>query len=188
MAAVRLMVFDRTCTRSPIGPGLSHAWAAGGHLYRWLGRVDAWTGAASWDEALAFLTSARAPARVDDVQIWAHGHPGGARMRDDVLDVGALSPGHRLHAGLLALRARLSGPEALVWFRTCETFAGDAGQRFARGLADLLGCRVAGHTRVIGVRQPGLYVVGPEQDGPWSHEGANVTFLHGRPPRRGTPA
>jgi hypothetical protein len=198
------MVFDRTCTRSSLGPGLSHAWAAGGHLYRALGRLDAWSGAASWDEALAFLATARAPAPVAAVQIWAHGQWGGARMHDDLLDAAAFHPRHRLHAPLLALRARLAGPDALVWFRTCETFATQAGHRFARGLAELLGCRVAGHTHVIGIVQSGLHVVAPGEEPAWSPEEGlirgpggwprpapsrlrapgTITFLHGRPRRR----
>ena len=48
------MLYDRSCRgRGPL-PGLSHAWSAGGALYRALGQIDACHGAWSWAEGLDY--------------------------------------------------------------------------------------------------------------------------------------
>ena len=90
--------------------------------------------------------------------------------------------------------------EALWWFRTCETFGTETGQRFARAWTRFLGCRAAGHTYVIGAWQSGLHSLQPGETPRWSPEegvqpgptprsltsrpGApnTITFLHGRIP------
>jgi len=163
---LRLIVFDRTC-RSARLP-LSRAWRAGSWLYRGLGRVDLVLGAASWEEALRWLAEARpTTAPIREVQIWSHGRWGRALLESDALDEEALLPGHRLHAGLQAVRERLR-PSSLWWFRTCETFGAVAGQRFARALVEFFGCRVAGHTHVIGFWQSGLHSLGPGEEPGWS--------------------
>lgn len=167
MKALRLLVFDRTCT-GRLRPGLSDAWAAGRHLYRGLGRIDASRGVASWAEALDWLGAVAPGASIADVQYWGHGRWGRALVADDVLDAAALAPGHPLHAGLLRLRARLlPGRDGLFWLRTCETFGLALGKRFARDLADFLGCRVAGHTYVIGALQSGLHSLSPGEVPSW---------------------
>src|SRR5262245_30047524 len=111
---LRLLVFDRTCTGSPVG--LSTTWSVGAKLYRGLGRLDAARGVSSWGEALSWLGEQR--ESIEEIQYWGHGKWGRVLVADDVLDATALSPGHRLHAGLEAMRDRLT-PDALVWFRTC---------------------------------------------------------------------
>ena len=156
---MRLLVYDRTCRY------LSHAWRAGARLYRGQRRVDAAYGATSWPDALAWLAAARAP--IDQLQYWGHGRWGRVLLGDDVLDAGALAPGHAHRAGLDALRERLA-PDALVWLRTCETFGARAGQDFASRLADDLGARVAGHTRVIGFHQSGLHGLAPGARPGWA--------------------
>ncbi len=202
--AVRLMVFDRTCRGRPLLPGLSHAWGAGRHLYRALGRIDASFGATSWPEALEWLATAHAGAPLAEVQYWGHGNWGTARIAADVLDERSLAPGHPHHAGLEALRRRLlPGDDGLFWFRTCETFGTEKGQRFAVALACFLGCRVAGHTHVIGFLQSGLHSLLPGEAPDWpADEGVRpdagaaargrssslrapgtITCLHGRVPR-----
>jgi hypothetical protein len=85
----------------------------------------------------------------------------------DPLDGGALSPRHRLHRGIEALRERLV-PGALLWFRTCETFGARRGIDFARRLSDHLGARVAGHTFIIGLHQSGLHGLAPGALPDWS--------------------
>ncbi len=162
---VRVLVYDRTCVWS--GGALSHAWAAGSRLYRTLGRIDAARGVTSWDEALGWL--AGLPEPIDEVQYWGHGKWGCALVDRDVLDASALARPHPLHARLVAVRDRL-GPDALLWFRTCETFGARRGIALAEELAEFLGARVAGHTFVIGVHQSGLHGVAPGARADWSPE------------------
>jgi hypothetical protein len=155
---MKLLVFDRTERL------LSLAWKSGERLYRGLGRFDATRGVASWHEAFAWL--ATQPA-IHELQYWGHGRWGRALVDDDVLDAAALQPGHALHAGLEALRERLV-PDALIWFRTCETFGAHAGLDFAERLANWTGARVAGHTHVIGFHQSGLHGLAPGVRPDWS--------------------
>lgn len=160
---MRVLVYDRTCLGR--GGNLSPIWATGSLLYRALRRVDAACAATSWTQALAWLAARPEPIR--EIQYWGHGHWGRARVRDDVLDAAALVPGHALHGPLQGLRERLA-PDALVWFRTCETFGARRGLDFAERLADFLGARVAGHTYVIGFHQSGLHALYPGARADWS--------------------
>jgi hypothetical protein len=160
---VRVLVYDRTCVWN--GGALSHAWAAGSRLYRALGRIDAARGVAGWDEALGWL--AGLPEPIDEIQYWGHGKWGCAMVDRDALDARVLVAAHPLHARLVAVRGRLAS-DALVWFRTCETFGAMRGIAFAEELADFLGARVAGHTFVIGVHQSGLHGLAPGAHADWS--------------------
>lgn len=164
---LRLVIHDRTCRGRWWRPGLTDAWAAGARLYRALGRVDAWRGVASWPEALAWAAEVEPGRLIGEVQYWGHGRWGRALAGADVLDAGSLAPAHPLHAALAAVRARLA-PDALWWFRTCETFGTAAGHDFARAFARFLGCRVAGHTYVIGAVQSGLHSLLPGAEPAWS--------------------
>jgi hypothetical protein len=189
---LRLVVFDRTC-RGRVLPGLGAIWRGGGGLYRALGRVDEAAGAASWAEALSWLANVGAPAPIVEVQVWSHGHPGAALLGHDALDARALSPAHPLHEALAAVRARFpQDGSGLWWFRTCESFAGDAGRSFARAWTRFFPCHAAGHTRRIGAIQGGLQVLappGPADPGhaaaftAWPDPPRTVTCLHGRPAR-----
>jgi hypothetical protein len=166
---LRLVVYDRTCRGRRALPGLSAAWAAGTRLYGALGRVDAWYGASSWREALDWLADVEPGRAIAEVQFWGHGRWGRALVAQEALDEAALAPHHPLGERLRRVRARLvPGGEALWWFRTCETFGGAEGQRFARAFSRLLGCRAAGHTHVIGVVQSGLHTIAPGEEPGWA--------------------
>lgn len=156
----RLLVFDRTETGA-----LASAWAMGAKLYRGVGRIDEARGVASWDEALDWLASQHVP--ISQIQYWGHGKWGSARVNDDVLDATALQSSRK--AKLEAIRERLA-PDALVWFRTCETFGARRGIDFAERLADFFGCRVAGHTYIIAFHQSGLHGLAPGMRADWSPE------------------
>lgn len=154
----RLLVFDRTCTDGITG--LSRAWSAGATLYRGLGRIEDRLGVTSWDEAFDWLAARQEP--ISQIQYWGHGKWGCALVDNDVFDA------TRLHDKRLdAIRERLT-PDALLWFRTCETFGARAGIDFAQRLADRLGCRVAGHTYIIGFHQSGLHGLAPGVRADWS--------------------
>ena len=160
---MRLIVYDRTCVTR--GGGLSIPWALGARVYRGLGRASAIAGVASWSEAHDAMLAQ--PAPISDLQFWGHGKWGCAFVREDVLDARALAESHPLYGRLRALRDQLA-PDALVWFRTCETFGAHRGHDFARRLADFLGRRVAGHTYVIGFHQSGLHGLLPGARPDWA--------------------
>lgn len=164
---LRLLVYDRTCRGRPGLPGLSHAWQAGAGLYRGLRRLDGVLGAESWQEALAWLATEGADRPVAEVQFWGHGKWGEARIGQQILDRSSFAPGGEHRAAFEALRSRLV-PDALFWFRTCETFGARPGQDFARALTDFLGCRTAGHTFVIGFHQSGLHTLAPGAEPNWA--------------------
>lgn len=166
---LRLMVYDRTCARRFL-PGLTTAWRAGALLYRGLGRLDATFGAASWDEALAWLATYEPSRAIGEIQYWGHGNWGCVKIDRERLDRAALSVGHPLHARLCAVRERLAPGDALVWLRTCESFGARAGLDFAARLADFTGARVAGHTFVIDAVQSGLHGLCPGHAPDWSAE------------------
>ena len=174
MKALRLMLYDRTCTTHQWGLrwplGLTHAWQAGGPLYRRLRRIDAFAGASSWEEGLSWLATVGDDPSIQpiqEVQFWGHGTFGRAKIADDHLTVDALEEGHRLRPLLDRIAARMA-PDGQWWFRTCDTFGGAPGHTFARRWADFMGCAVAGHTYVIGVWQSGLHRLRPGEDPHWS--------------------
>jgi hypothetical protein len=164
---LRLLVFDATCRGARLRPGLSHAWSAGALLYRGLGRLDRAVGVTGFEQALAWLGAVEPGRPIGEIQFWGHGKWGEILVGEDRLDRSVFAPGHRLHTALARVRDRIAGPDALVWLRTCETFGATAGHRFARSLADFMGCRAAGHTYVIGALQSGLHVLAPGQAPGW---------------------
>lgn len=153
---LRLMLFDRTCRGGRASPGLSHAWWAGGHLYRGLRRFHAWQGVSTWEEGLRWLAEVHPGREVAEIQYWGHGKWGELFVAREGLSAAALRPGHRLHRHLEAIRERLA-PDPLWWLRTCEAFGAGPGQDFARRFTDFFGGRAAGHTFIIGLWQSGLH-------------------------------
>ncbi|MEO8554280.1 MAG: DUF4347 domain-containing protein [Kofleriaceae bacterium] len=155
---MKYLVFDKT------DGALSFTWARGAQLYRSLGRIDGAIGVASWREAFAWLVAQ--PGPIDELQYWGHGKWGCVMADDDALDTRALAPAHAKHRELEAVRAQLA-PDALIWFRTCETFGATSGLDFAARFADWTGVRVAGHTHIIGFHQSGLHGVAPGVTPDW---------------------
>lgn len=82
------------------------------------------------------------------------------------LDGDALRPNHELAPALDALRGCLAGPDALFWLRCCSAF-GHTGRSFAQDLAARLGCKVAGHTHIIGFWQSGTHSLRPGEAPGW---------------------
>jgi hypothetical protein len=165
--ALRLVVYDATQKRRrPAALGLS--WQYGSYLYRGLRRVDASHGAESFVDALGWLGRHEASRAIQELQFWGHGKWGRIFLDRESLDRSVLEPSHEHHAAFERLRERLT-PNALIWFRTCETLGAQAGHDFASALADATGARVAGHTFVIGFFQSGLHCLRPGQRPHWSN-------------------
>jgi len=163
VAPLRLLVYDATQARRP--PRLlGWSWRVGARLYEARGLLDTSYGATSFDEALDFLARAERP--IGEIQFWGHGKWGRALIDRESFDRSTLAPAHRLRPKLDAVRERLA-PEALIWFRTCETLGARPGHDFARALADFTGARVAGHTFVIGYFQSGLHALSPGETPSW---------------------
>lgn len=163
---LRLIVYDRT-QRARAPRGLGYSWQYGSYLYRALRRTDAAYGARDFDGMLRFLASYEPTRPITELQFWGHGKWGKIFVAQDSLDRGVLAPTHPRHALFQAFRERLA-PNALLWFRTCETLGAHAGQDFAKALGDATGARVAGHTFVIGFLQSGLHCLRPGQTPDWS--------------------
>jgi hypothetical protein len=138
----------------------------------WIVLAPLWSGATtvptdSVREAVDGVLAALGPDEtIGSLQLWSHGNPGWVLVGKEHLvtrDFEASSPASGGTAGqreLARLRPRIS-PTSFVYFRTCLTFRGLAGRGFARAAARFLGCRVAGHTEVIGPRQPGYLEFDP---------------------------
>lgn len=165
---LRMMLFDRSCRGERLRPGLSHAWGAGGALFRALGRFDATYGAWSWAEGLDWLLAVSATQPIAEIQFWGHGEWGGLWIDEELLTIAALSPGHYLHERLVSLRARLAGERALWWFRSCDVFGTQTGHDFARAWTRFFRCRAAGHTHQIMMLQSGLHELAPGDEPTWS--------------------
>jgi len=165
---LRLMVYDRTCRgRGPL-PGLTHSWWTGAHLYKLLGRFDAFHGASTWTEALAWLGTISADRPISEIQYWGHGHFGGARIGTTTLDAAILEERDPRHGLLCAVRDRLvEGGEALWWWRTCDTFGAVPGHAFAERFTGFMGAASAGHTFIIGPWQSGLHRLAPGERPSW---------------------
>jgi hypothetical protein len=183
---LRLVVFDATDTpraarkrrqapgASPDGramgsPGLSPIWRAGTLLHRLTRAADASLGATSWPEALAWAVAiSRERGRpIASLQIWGHGGWGSMAIGATALDRAALRPGNALAGPLDAFKGALEGPESIFWLRCCSAFGHSTGQQFAEALALRLGCRVAGHTHIIGVFQSGTHSLRPGEKAAW---------------------
>ena len=167
---MRLLVYDRSDRLTPV-------WWSGSALYRSLRRIDAAKGVSSWDEAFDWLAT---HDEIHEVQYWGHGKWGRALVDRDSFDADSLAGRHA--DAIAAIRARLA-PDALWWFRTCETFGANAGHDFAQRLADTLGARVAGHTYVIAFQQSGLHGLAPGMRPDWS-AGEGLAFGTAADPQR----
>jgi hypothetical protein len=165
--ALRLMIFDASCRGRGAVPGLSDAWSAGSGLYRASGSLDRSYGAHSWSEALEWLATVEPARQIAQIQFWGHGKWGEVRIDGEPLSVASLREQHEHADKLRAIRKRLTGHDALWWFRSCETFGAAIGHEFAKRWVDYFGCRAAGHTYIIGFWQSGLHSLSPGEQAYW---------------------
>lgn len=132
----------------------------GSRLLTFAGRFDGCRAVSSWGEALGWILWQGGRRKVREVQIWTHGKWGEVRFGADVVDADSFSQRSPL-SPLLRRLSRVLVADALVWFRTCETFGAFRGSRFAQTCVEELGCRVAGHTHLISAWQSGLHSLSP---------------------------
>ena len=158
---MRVTIYDKNPGSGVDQWFLKLCWAVGCWFQKVVGAVDAYYGASSWADAKDWLLKQKTPITV--LQYWGHGSP-----------AIVWSAGHAIPLSeWLSLKPILS-PNSLVWFRVCNSFQGTRGQAFSKLLADNLGCTIAGHTRIIGIWQGGLYTRTPGSEPSWSvDEGAD---------------
>jgi hypothetical protein len=65
---------------------------------------------------------------------------------------------------LMQLRDTICGPSAEVYYRSCEAFRGKTGQEFAKASTRFWRSKVIGHTKIIGLTQPGKKVLKPGEE------------------------
>lgn len=141
------------------GPGWQQAflkttWVVYAWLMKAVGVIDCFYGANSFEEAVAWL---KTKGKLKTVQYFGHGSAGYVWCGTQWL-----TPQH-----LIQLKGLV---EEYVWFRTCSSFQGKAGQQFALRVTRYAGCVAAGHTRIIGVVQGGLRVLSVGQLPDWPVE------------------
>jgi hypothetical protein len=115
----------------------------------------------NWAQVVGELAEMR---EVDEIQFWGHGCPGTACIGRDGLALGSLDGQHWKNLAA----ANIFRPGALVWFRSCSTFAGIEGKAFAKGFAKMFNVRVAGHTQLISAVHGGMVKLNPGENATWT--------------------
>ncbi len=141
----------------------------GGKFYRLFRGVENHAGFDNWHEAFTWLSQVESDAKIDSIQFWGHGFPGGIVMNGEALKSSSLKPQSKHYALLKAIKERLK-PDSVIWLRSCTSFAGSIGKKFAKDLANFFGCTVAGHTFIIGPWQSGLHTLKPNSEPTWTDE------------------
>jgi len=173
--SIRVMIYDSTTLKDGWDglkeDGLALSWKWGAVLYKLRNKVDLVIDATNWKGALTLLLILSAGKKIEEIQFWGHGRAGAAYIGTDRLDIADLLAGQQeeVRSLLLQLKGRMTN-DSLIWFRTCATFCGEIGHAFAYELAQLMECRVAGHTHIIGPWQAGLHTLSPNDKPYWSLE------------------
>jgi hypothetical protein len=71
---------------------------------------------------------------------------------------------------LVELRHYICGRDAEIYYRSCSAFQGKIGKKFAKESARFWRSKVIGHTKLIGLTQPGQKVLRPGEEPSWSEE------------------
>jgi len=151
---MRVAIYDKNPGAGAAQWGLKLSWAIGCFLHKLFGKLDAYYGAESWDDAFSWLE--QRPGLLTSIQYWGHGSPGTVWLAGKSVD----------RAYFKKLVGKIP-PNGVLWFRTCSTFQGQAGYDISKYLTTLLNCTVAAHTRIIGVLQGGLHTRAPNQEPSW---------------------
>lgn len=147
---MKVLIYDAT-DDSPVGM----SWRAGAVLYR--PSFKHVIPARSWAQAAHWLGERVGIGEAHEIHFWGHGAPGAALIgKGNLTQTAAVSIGLRIAEG------------GLFWLRTCATFAGAPGRRAAYALStEWMNCRVAAHTRNIGLLHSGTYSIRPGQMPYW---------------------
>lgn len=138
----------------------------GGKFYRLFRGVEKHAGFESLKEALEWITTVEPDKKIDSIQFWGHGFPGGFVINEEEFRSSSLKPQSKHYSLLKLIKDRLK-PESVIWIRSCSTFAGERGKKFAKDLAKFFGCTVASYTFKIGPWQAGLHTLKPGQEPQW---------------------
>ena len=78
------------------------------------------------------------------------------------------------------LRSYVCAPDTEIYYRSCSAFQGTSGQEFAEKSADFWQASVIGHTKLIGLTQPGRKVLHPGQRANWPETEGETTEMKKR--------
>jgi len=133
----------------------------------------------------------------DEVQFWSHGSSGNggfisnAKDGAEELTTKVLSipdvdkfgddrstPGYQewyaklsvLQRRLVLLRRTMCDSNSTIYYRSCQAFKGAKGKEFAKASSEFFRCDVSGHTKSIGLSQPGKHTLSPCEEPDWSDE------------------
>ncbi len=161
-----IMIFDNS---KWAGEKLVLSWITGGKLYQMFHGVEHHKGFDNWIEALEWINTVEPDKKINSIQYWGHGSAGMVWMNNSAINSSSIEKDLLLREQLEKLKVRLD-KQSLIWFRTCNTFAGPAGQDFAKKFSKFMGCTVASHTYVIGPWQSGLHTIKPDIEPTWPIE------------------
>lgn len=133
----RILIYDDT-QEAWDEMGLSHFWAAGGIVRDF----DHVIPASSWQHAIRQLRDLNLEGVRVKIEVWGHGQSGRPWIGDQYLT-------HFLLYELSGVLRGIHTAGSWLWFRACDTFRDEAGQKFAQRVANTLQIIVYGHTRVI---------------------------------------
>lgn len=161
---MRVILYDKNPGTGFMQWCLKTSWLLGCLFQKFVGIVDDYHGVSSLVETEAWLKT-KAPLTV--IQYWGHGSSATCYLAGQAIPM----------SFWLSLKP-LVRPNTLLWFRVCKFLQGAPGIYFSGILANGLGCTVAGHTRIIGLWQGGLYTRAPNSMANWSlNEGDESSWL-----------
>jgi RHS repeat-associated protein len=100
------------------------------------------------NQVLAKLNSDRKPGKIHRIEFWGHGSPGSfafngcgkGEIGSDHINIESLKPDD-----VLAKLKPYIAPDCVIVFRSCCTFSGDPGRKFAKEAAKFFNCKVGGY-------------------------------------------
>lgn len=93
----------------------------------------------------AIVTNLKKGQHIKRIEFWGHGGPGSMKLGNEAITRDAFGPSSELTRLLPYL-----DPDAVIYFRGCETFRGTVGREFAEKATKFFNRTVAGHTLWIG--------------------------------------
>lgn len=152
---MKIVFFDSSKQAGNVGI----TWKMGAAIFPFLNKADYACGVSSLDELFAKLQSLPDDS-IDQIQYWGHGSPGFFIIGDDWVSAkGADKIKDQIQ--------RVLKKQGCFWLRTCSSFQGASGKKFAEELANKFDRRVAAHTFLIGLFHSGLVALRPGETPYW---------------------